>query len=62
MLWGCTGLMQRDRFVKRMAKACCPLRILVGKSGSYVEKTTPMQLTQMTVEQTASLLLMRKDN
>jgi hypothetical protein len=57
--WGQIKEVQQDRYLRRMWKSFGPIKIKIGNSGNFLEKTTPLILFQMTMEQVTSLLLMR---
>lgn len=56
--WKYNRAFQRNKYLKKLTGSCIEMKTQVGNSGNYVDKTTPLSASQMTVEQTASLLLM----
>jgi hypothetical protein len=51
---------QKDKKLRRKARACNSLKIHVGRSGNYIEKLTPMTITMFSLEQAISLVLLSK--
>jgi hypothetical protein len=56
--WRHNRYIQCNPYLKRLTSSCAVLKIMVGRSGNFMDRTTPLVTSQMTLEQTASLLLM----
>ncbi len=52
---------RRTKIIWRSLKSICPLKVKIGTSGSYMEKITPLNITQMTVDQVTSMILLTKN-
>lgn len=59
LYWTQSHEIQKGKYLRRMVKSCNEVKLMVGNSGNYMERTTPLIVTQMTMEQAVSLILMK---
>lgn len=57
--WQSNPVVQRDKLLVRMMRSLNVIRLKIGSSGNYLERMTPLIITQITMEQATSLILMK---